>query len=187
MAPYGHGLSRPGGAAASAPPPGSARPAPEARGVCGAPGTPGAPQTPRSAPAQWPHSAAPARAGAVRRVSGPVPLLPALTRSLRAASAFLTSPPQQDKWARSGTLRLCSASEQVTGRTTPETHWGRTRNPPGPRKHGPVPGSPPDPHSCLPKTATVPATPMTEEGAKHYGPAIFMTWESASTMYVIGT
>ncbi len=42
-----------------------------------------------------PHSAAPAGAGAVRGVSGSVPLLPALTCSLRAGSTFLTSTPQR--------------------------------------------------------------------------------------------
>ena len=35
------------------------------------------------------------------------PLLPARTCSRRAASVFPTSPPQQDKRARSGTLQLC--------------------------------------------------------------------------------
>ena len=65
------------------------------------------------------------------------PLLPALTRSLRAASVFLTSPPQQDKRARSGTLRLYYTSKQTEGETNPETHWG-TRNRPRPHKnHGP--------------------------------------------------
>ena len=96
---------------------------------------------------QLPHSAAPARAGAVRRVSVPIPLLPALMRSLRAASVFLTSP-SKSKRLRSGTLRLYYTSKQTTGETNPETHWG-TRNRPRPRKTtAPVPGSP-DP-SCLP-------------------------------------
>ena len=67
------------------------------------------------------------------------PLLPALTRSLRAASAFPTSLPQQDKRARSGTQRLYYTSKQTGGETNPETHWGKTRNPPGPEK--PRPGS----------------------------------------------
>ena len=64
---------------------------------------------------------------------------PLTTCSRRAASVFPTSPPQQDKRARSGTLQLCSASKQTPGETNTETHWGNTRNPPGPGK--PRPGS----------------------------------------------
>ena len=94
------------------------------------------------------------------------PLLPARMRSLRVASVFLTSPPQQDKRARSGTLRLYYTSKQTTGETNPETHWGNTRNPPGPEKHGPVPGFPPDPHSCLPRQ-TQPTVLMPGESARH--------------------
>ena len=94
------------------------------------------------------------------------PLLPALTRSLRAASAFLTSPPQQDKRARSGTLRLYYTNKQTEGETNPETHW-RTRNRPRPRKNtAPVPGSP-DPSCLPPKTTTDPAAQMTGESAQH--------------------
>ena len=98
------------------------------------------------------------------------PLLPALTRSLRAASAFLTSPPQRAETVRSGTLQLYYTSKQTGGGTNPETHWG-TRNRPRPRKTtAPVPGSPD--LSCLPpKTTTDPATPMTEEGASTTHPA----------------
>lgn len=74
------------------------------------------------------------------------PLLPALTRSLRAASAFPTSTPHKAERLRSGTLHLCYTSKQTPGRTNPETHWG-TRNRPRPRKiTAPVPGSP-DPSS----------------------------------------
>jgi 5-methylcytosine-specific restriction endonuclease McrA len=73
-------------------------------------------------------------------------------------------PPNKQR-ARSGTLHLYSASKQPGGGTNPETHWGKTRNPPGPEKHGPVPGFPPDPQSCLPKHDR-PAAPMTEESAK---------------------
>ena len=92
-------------------------------------------------------------------------LLPALTRSLRAASVFLTSPPQQDKRARSGTLRLYYTSKQTTGETNPETHWG-TRNRPRPQeKHGP--GSR-FPRPLLPPPSTThPAAPMTGEIAQH--------------------
>ena len=78
------------------------------------------------------------------------PLLPALTRSLRAASVFLTTPPHKAERAWSGTLRLYYTSKQTEEETNPETHWGKTRNPPG-TPNGPVPCSPPDPHSCLPK------------------------------------
>jgi hypothetical protein len=109
------------------------------------PGPPHSPATARrvAAQAQCPHvralcAAIPARS----------PLLPALTRSLRAASAFLTSLPHKAETVRSGTLHLYYTSKQTGGETNPETHWG-TRNPPGPKKHGPVPGSP-DP-SSLPK------------------------------------
>ncbi len=41
--------------------------------------------------------------------SGLAPLLPATTRSLRSVSVILTSPPQQAKRARSGSLQLHSA------------------------------------------------------------------------------
>ena len=65
------------------------------------------------------------------------PLLPALTRSLRAASAFLTTPPHKAERAWSGTLRLYYTSKQTEEETNPETHWG-TRNRPRPQEnHGP--------------------------------------------------
>ena len=104
-------------------------------------------------PKQWPYSAAPARAALRAAFPARSPLLPALTRSLRAASAFPTSLPQQDKRARSGTLRLYYTSEQTTGETNPETHWGNTRNPPGPENTArfqvfpqtPIPASPDNP------------------------------------------
>jgi hypothetical protein len=92
------------------------------------------------------------------------PLLPALTRSLRAASAFPTSLPQQDKRARSGTQRLYYTSKQTGGETNPETHWGRTRNPPRPRKitarfqvlpQTPIPASPKRQRRTPPYPATV--------------------------------
>jgi hypothetical protein len=119
-----------------------------------------------TASAHRPHSTAPARAGAVRRVSGPVPP-PACADALAACrSAFLTSPPQQDKRARSGTLRLYYTNKQTEGETNPEAHW-RTRNRPRPRKNtAPVPGSP-DPSCLPPKTTTDPAAQMTGESAQH--------------------
>src|ERR1017187_2431826 len=58
-------------------------------------------------------------------------------------------------------------SKQTGGRTNPETHWG-TRNPPGPEKHGPVPGSP-DPSSLPQKTTTDPTAPMTVESGADPG------------------
>jgi hypothetical protein len=71
---------------------------------------------------------------------------------------FLTSPPPHgDPRARSGTLQLCSTSKQAGGGTNPETHWGKTRNPPGTPSR-PVPGFPPDPHSCLPGTTVLTQT-----------------------------
>ena len=134
---------------------------------------------------QWPHSGHVAQRPRVRALCAAFParspLLPAQMCSLRAASVFLTSPPQQDKRARSGTLRLYYTSKQTTGRTNPETHWGNTRNPPGPEKHGPVPGFPPDPHSCLPPKTTVPAGPMTGESASTTVRAAPMTGEGADT------
>src|SRR5580704_14936210 len=63
--------------------------------------------------AHLPHSAAPAYAGTIRGRPGLAPLLPAPTRSLRAASEFLTSPPPRgDPRVRSGTLRLYSHSKE---------------------------------------------------------------------------
>ena len=59
------------------------------------------------------------------------PLLPALMRSLRAASVFLTTPPHKAERAWSGTLRLYCTSNQEEEETNPETHWG-TRNRPRP-------------------------------------------------------
>ena len=94
------------------------------------------------------------------------PLLPAQTCSRRAASVFPTSPPQQDKRARSGTLQLCSASKQTTGETNTETHWGNPEPPPAPGKPRPrfqVPQTPP----ASPKTTTDPAAQMTGESARH--------------------
>jgi len=136
----------------------------------------------RTCPVLSPHTRRTAQRPGVRalRAAFPArsPLLPARMRSLRAASMFLTSPPQQDKWARSGTLRLCSASEQVTGRTNPETHWG-TRNRPRPQeKHGP--GSMfPRPLLPPPETTTVPAAQMTGESASTTVRAAPRPWNSA--------
>ncbi len=57
------------------------------------------------------------------------PLLPAVTRSLRSASA------------------------QHEGGRPIRNHWGKPGTPPpAPKDHGPVPGFPPDPLSCLPKS-----------------------------------
>jgi hypothetical protein len=100
-----------------------------------APTRPSRGRPPRTFLVQDSHSARAAQRPRVRALRAAFPsrspLLPALTRSLRAASAFLTSPPHRAKRARSGTLRLYSASKQAAGGTNPETHWGKTRNPPG--------------------------------------------------------
>ena len=50
---------------------------------------------PRQTPAYRMQSAVPTYAGTARRDSGPVPLLPGRTRSLRSASVIPTSPPPQ--------------------------------------------------------------------------------------------
>jgi hypothetical protein len=84
----------------------------------------------------------------------------------RAASVFPTSPPQQDKRARSGTLQLCSASKQTPGETNTETHWGKTRNPPGPGKPRPGSRSSPRPLFLPPQTNRRPVR-MTVECARH--------------------
>jgi hypothetical protein len=125
------------------------------------PGPPHSPATNRrvAAQAQCPHvralcAAIPARS----------PLLPALTRSLRAASAFLTSLPHKAETVRSGTLQLYYTSKQTRGETNPETHWGETRNPPGPAKPRPDSRlSPQTPLPASPKTMTDPAAHMAEE------------------------
>ena len=78
------------------------------------------------------------------------PLLPALTRSLRSVSVILTSPPQRDKRARSGSLRLHFAQTEGGG-TIRNLTGGKPGTPPAPENHGPVPGFPPDPLSCLPE------------------------------------
>jgi hypothetical protein len=59
-----------------------------------------------------------------------------------------------------------------------DLYWGKTRTPPPPENHGPAPGFPPDPLSCLPQT-TDPAVPVTAEGASITVPAVLMTAEGA--------
>ena len=129
---------------------------------------------PAQTPVHAPHTGRTAQRPRVRAQCAAIParspLLPALTRSLRAASVFLTSPPQRAETVRSGTLQLYYTSKQTGGGTNPETHWG-TRNRPRPRKTtAPVPGSP-DPSCLPPKTTTDPAAPTTEEGASTTHPA----------------
>src|SRR6266567_7991547 len=74
-------------------------------------------------------------AGAVRRVPGPVPLLPALTRSLRAASAFRPHPLKRAETVRSGTLQLYYVNRQEGGPIRKRT--GGKPGPPAPL-NGPV-------------------------------------------------
>ncbi len=101
------------------------------------------PDLPCTYPRQCPHTGRTAQRPQVRalRAAFPArsPLLPARTRSLRAASAFLTTPPHKAERAWSGTLRLYYTSKQTTGETNPETYWGKPGTPPGPAK--PRPGS----------------------------------------------
>ncbi len=95
-----------------------------------------------------PHSAAPARAGAARRDSGPVPLLPALMRSLRSVSVILTSPPQQAE----GEVRITPTALRTNmqeGRSI-QINWGEPGTAPGPGKSRPRFHVPPRPPSCLP-------------------------------------
>jgi len=87
-------------------------------------------------------------------------------RSLRSVSRILTSPPQQDKRARSGSLRLHSA--QTKGGEQFGTNWGET--PPGPGKSRPGSRFPPRPLFLPPRKATVvPAVLITVEGASKTG------------------
>jgi hypothetical protein len=105
---------------------------------------------PRTHPAYRLYSAVTAQAGTGHPDSRPACLLPGRTGSLRSVSGILTSPPQQDKRARSGSLRLHSA--QTKGEEQFGTDRGKPGTPPAPKKHGPVPGFPPDPLSCLPES-----------------------------------
>ena len=108
------------------------------------------------------------------------PLLPARTRSLRSVSGILTSPPQQDKRARSGSLRLHFA--QTKGGEQFGIDWGETRNPPGPGKTRPGSRFPPRPPFLPPRKATVvPAVLMTVEGGWTTVPAVTRPAETAST------
>jgi hypothetical protein len=85
-----------------------------------------------------------------RAVPARSPLLPGAMHMGRAACVFPTSPPQQAKRVRSGTLRLCSVRKKAAGKGW-YRHWGETRNPPAPR----TPGSrfPPRPPFLPPRHA----------------------------------
>jgi hypothetical protein len=106
-------------------------------------------------PAYCRDSAAPARAGAARRVSVSVP--PAACADALAARRLrvpdLTPSTRQEGEVRNTTALL--REYQAAGGTNPETHWGKPGTPPAPKNHGPVPGFPPDPHSCLPGTTVL--------------------------------
>jgi hypothetical protein len=86
----------------------------------------------------------------------------------RAASVFPTSPPSQCREGEVGntTALLCERERQQEEGGT--GIWGEPRTPPS-TPSGPVPGDPPRPPSCLPRTTTVPAAPMTMEGARTDG------------------
>ena len=118
-------------------------------------------------PMQRPHSSHKVRHSQSRPLHATIrarhPLLPAGTRSLRSVSVILTSPPQQAKRARSGSLQLHSA--QTEGGETYLNRTGGNPEPPRPRKiTAPVPGFPQTPF-LPPPELMVPATPMTVEGA----------------------
>ena len=70
-------------------------------------------------PAQRPRSRriaqSPPRRGCTPAIRARHPFLPARLRSLRSVSRILTSPPQQDKRARSGSRRLHSAQTKGGG------------------------------------------------------------------------
>jgi hypothetical protein len=94
------------------------------------------------------HSASPACTGAARRV--PVPVSPAACTFVLAPRRFRVPDlnHSKSKRLRSGTLHLCSASKQTTGKTNTETHWGNPEPPPPPENHGPGSRFPQTP-SCL--------------------------------------
>ena len=94
------------------------------------------------------------------------PLLPALTRSLRAASAFPTSPPHRARGRGREHYGSATRVNRQEGGPIRKRTGGKPGTPPDPEKHGPVPGFPPDPHSCLPRQKQRTA-PMTEENARH--------------------
>src|SRR5690242_15715049 len=134
----------------------------------------------RASPARRAHRAGIARTLAaqaprtrVRALYGAVPapyhLLPGAMWMGRAASVFPTSPPQQAKRARSGTLRLCSESEKAAGGRSGTGPWGNPGTP-RPRKITARFRGPPRPPPDLPKTTTDPAAPMTVESARRDGP-----------------
>ena len=104
---------------------------------------------PQAYPVHRQHNAAPTRVGTVRRDSGPIPLLPAGMGSLRSVSVILTSPPQQAKRARSGSLQLHSAQCEGGGDQSVIT-GGNPEPPPAPENHGPGSMFPPDPLPASP-------------------------------------
>ena len=107
--------------------------------------------TDRTVAIHYRHSAAPARAGVVRRVPGSIPLLPALARSLRAASVFLDlTPSKRQEGVRSGTLWLYSASKI-------DNRGGQFGNALGNPEPPPRPAAKPRPRFRVPQTP--PASP----------------------------
>jgi hypothetical protein len=98
-------------------------------------------------------------AGTLRRRRYSAPLLPARMGSLRSVSVILTSPPQQDKRARSGSLQLHSAQGKGGGYKSKST-GGNPEPPPAPENHGPGSRFPPDP---------LPASTQKNEGPRRTG------------------
>ena len=86
---------------------------------CAMPGSARPPRMSSASPIYRLHSAVTVHADTAHRDSGSAPLLPGLTRSLRSVSVILTSPPQQAKRARSGSLQLHSA-QPAGGETNPK-------------------------------------------------------------------
>jgi hypothetical protein len=126
----------------------------------------------------WPHSAASAVSAQNVVIPTRHPILPALTRSLRSASVILTSPPQQDKRARSGSLQLHSA--QTLGGGLILNTGGKPGTPPAPQNTARFPVSPQTPFPASPKTPRYWPAPMTVEGASTTVFTAPMTEETAS-------
>lgn len=117
------------------------------------------------ATAHLPHSAASDLQALRTSIPAQHPLLPARMRSLRSVSRILTSPPQQAKRARSGSLQLHSA--QTCRRGYQSGIAGENPEPPpAPENHGPGSRFPPDPLLTSPRNDG-PRRPMTVEDAKH--------------------
>jgi len=119
----------------------------------------------RTASAQHPYSAAPARAGAVRCVS--VPVSPAACTYVLAPRRFRVPDLNLSKSKRLRSGTYISALRPPTGETNTEMHWGNPEPPPPPENHGPGSRFPQIPSCLHPKTTTDPAAQMAVESARH--------------------